>query len=92
VVSTDDLAEVLEARDDARGTREAHFDVARAMRRLRPRERALLWLAYVQGLSHEEIASALGLRTASLKALLWRARRRLLEMVKGDDVSTRGRS
>jgi RNA polymerase sigma-70 factor (ECF subfamily) len=55
--------------------------VTRAMKRLKPRERALLWLAYVQGWSHAEIAQSLGLRTASLKALLWRARRRLLAVL-----------
>ena len=48
------------------------------MAHLKPRERSLLWLAYAQGWSHEEIASALGLKTASLKTLLFRARQRLL--------------
>jgi RNA polymerase sigma-70 factor (ECF subfamily) len=57
------------------------IDLARAMERLRPRERSLLWLAYAQGCSHEEIASSLGLKTGSLKALLFRARRRLLLML-----------
>ncbi len=52
-------------------------DLARAMSRLRPRERALLWLAYAQGLSHDEIAGSLGLRKASVKQLLFRARKRL---------------
>jgi RNA polymerase sigma-70 factor (ECF subfamily) len=53
------------------------IDLARAMKRLKPRERSLLWLAYAQGWSHEEIAASLGLKTASLKCLLHRARRRL---------------
>jgi RNA polymerase sigma-70 factor, ECF subfamily len=57
----------------------SQIDVTRAMTRLKPRERALLWLAYVQGWSHAEIAASLGLRRTSLKALLWRARRRLLD-------------
>ena len=43
------------------------------MGRLKPRERSLLWLAYAEGCSHAEIASSLGLRTASLKSLLFRA-------------------
>ena len=47
------------------------------MTHLKPRERALLWLAYAQGSSHKEIAESLGLRTASVKLLLFRARRRL---------------
>ena len=52
-------------------------DLARAMSRLRPRERALLWLAYAQGSSHDEIAGSLGVRKASVKQLLFRARKRL---------------
>jgi RNA polymerase sigma-70 factor, ECF subfamily len=56
----------------------ARLDLARAMQQLKPRERSLLWLAYAQGWSHEEIAASLGLKTASLKCLLHRARRRLL--------------
>ena len=62
------------------------IDLARAMDRLKPRERSLLWLAYAQGWSHEEIASSLGLKTGSLKALLFLARRRLaghLQRVEG---------
>jgi RNA polymerase sigma-70 factor (ECF subfamily) len=57
------------------------IDLARAMEQLKPRERSLLWLAYAQGFSHEEIAGLLGLKTASLKALLHRARRRLVALL-----------
>ena len=53
------------------------LDLARSMARLKPRERDLLWLAYAQGSSHKEIAETLGLKTASIKLLLFRARRRL---------------
>ena len=52
-------------------------DLSRAMARLKPRERALLWLAYAQGSSHHEIAASLGLKASSIKLLLFRARRRL---------------
>jgi len=55
----------------------ARIDLSRAMDHLKPRERSLLWLAYAQGWSHEEIAGALGVKTASLKAMLFRARHRL---------------
>ena len=58
-----------------------HIEVTRALEQLKPRERTLLWLAYAQGFSHEEIASQLGLRTASLKALLFRARRHLIALL-----------
>jgi len=57
------------------------IDLARAMEQLKPRERSLLWLAYAQGFSHAEIAGLLGLKTASLKALLYRARQRLITLL-----------
>jgi len=52
-------------------------DLRRAMDRLRPRDRALLWLAYAQGHAHSEIAETLGVKTGSVKLLLFRARRKL---------------
>jgi RNA polymerase sigma-70 factor (ECF subfamily) len=58
------------------------LDLARSMARLRPRERDLLWLAYAQGSSHREIAATLGLKTASVKLLLFRARRRLAGLLR----------
>jgi RNA polymerase sigma-70 factor, ECF subfamily len=57
------------------------LDLARAMEQMKPRERSLLWLAYAQGFSHEEIAEVLGLKKASLKALLFRARKRLIGLL-----------
>ena len=54
-------------------------DLKRAMERLTSRERELLWLAYALGSSHEEIAQTLGLKTGSIKLLLFRARRRLAQ-------------
>jgi RNA polymerase sigma-70 factor (ECF subfamily) len=59
------------------------LDLARSMARLKPRERDLLWLAYAQGSSHKEIAETLGLKTASVKLLLFRARRRLAALLGG---------
>ena len=61
----------------------ARTDVSRAMAQLRPRERQLLWLAYAQELSHREIAEGLGLKTGSIKLLLWRARQRLSAVLRG---------
>src|SRR5690606_3014740 len=52
-----------------------------ALAQLRVRERAMIWLAYTQGASHEEIARMVGLRTSSVKPLLLRARRRLAELL-----------
>jgi RNA polymerase sigma-70 factor (ECF subfamily) len=64
---------------DARAAR--RLDISRAMSRLKPRERSLLWLAYVQGCSYAEIAAAVGVRPSSLKSLLFRARRRFAAML-----------
>ena len=59
-------------------------ELSQALARLKPRERALLWLAYAQGSSHVEIAESLGLKSSSVKALLLRARRRLAKVLKGE--------
>lgn len=81
--------------DRLRGTTEAHvppeYDdaVAREFAALRPRERALLWLAYVEGESHEDIAKALGLSRGSIKVLLSRARGRLRELLAARGVVRR---
>ena len=57
-------------------------DIRRVLARLKPRERSLLWLAYAQGASHREIADVLGLKTASIKLLLFRARRKAAQMLR----------
>jgi RNA polymerase sigma-70 factor, ECF subfamily len=70
--------------DGASGARtERRTDVRRAFAQLRPRDRELLWLAYAQGSSHQEIANTLGLKTSSIKLLLFRARRRLADLLRG---------
>jgi RNA polymerase sigma-70 factor (ECF subfamily) len=63
------------------GAAERKADFTRAMAHLNPRERAMLWLAYAEGASHREIADVLGLRPASLKPLLFRARRKLAQLL-----------
>jgi RNA polymerase sigma-70 factor (ECF subfamily) len=62
---------------------ERSADFTRAMSRLKPRERAMLWLAYAEGASHREIADVLGLSAGSLKAMLFRARRKLAVLLGG---------
>ena len=56
-------------------------DLARAMAQLSQREREMVWLAYGQGSSHQEIAGVLGLKTGSVKPLLFRARRKLARIL-----------
>jgi len=57
--------------------------VRQAFARLKPRERQLLWLAYIEGSNHKEIASCTGLRAGSIRMLLFRARHRLAELLGG---------
>ena len=63
---------------------EARLDLTRAMGRLKRRERELLWLAYAQGSTHAEIGAALGLKTGSIKPLLFRARQKLAALLRGE--------
>jgi RNA polymerase sigma-70 factor (ECF subfamily) len=62
---------------------EQRRDVSRALERLPSSQRDALWLAYVEGLSHEEISGILGMKTASIKILLFRARRKMIQLLKG---------
>jgi len=56
-------------------------DMMKVFSELKPRERALLWLAHVEEENHADIGDALGLGTKSVKVLLFRARKRLGEML-----------
>jgi RNA polymerase sigma-70 factor (ECF subfamily) len=58
-------------------------DVRRAIQQLEPMQRELLWLAYAQGVSHDEIAEILGLRSISIRTLLFRARKKLAAILTG---------
>jgi RNA polymerase sigma-70 factor (ECF subfamily) len=77
-VPVDEAEGVLPAAGESADQVARRMDVNRAMSQLKPRERSLLWLAYAQGASHEEIAATLGLKRSSLKTLLFRARRHLI--------------
>lgn len=57
-------------------------DVARAMAKLPERERRMLWLAHVEGWSHEEIAADFGAKAQSVKVMLFRARQRLAGLLR----------
>lgn len=57
-------------------------DVKQIFGELKPRERALLWLAHVEESDHREIGEALGVKPGSVRVLLFRARKRLAEMLK----------
>jgi RNA polymerase sigma-70 factor (ECF subfamily) len=57
------------------------YDMRRVFAELKPHDRALLWLAHVEGSSHEEIADALGIKSKSVRVMLFRARKRLGDLL-----------
>ncbi len=60
---------------------DTQIDVRDLMQQLKPRERQLLWLAYVEGMTHSEIAKSTGLRSMSVRILLFRARQRAADLL-----------
>jgi len=81
--------------DEATGSTVDHgmderTDLARAFERLKPRQREMLWLAYANGSSHEEIAEMTGVAPGSVKGLLRRARTKLAELLGNGRPATDG--
>ena len=60
---------------------DAQHDLRTAFGRLKAKERQLLWLAYVEGATHKEIAELVRLRPRSVRLLLFRARRKLAALL-----------
>jgi RNA polymerase sigma-70 factor (ECF subfamily) len=81
--------ELAEARDpaDHESAIQRRTDLERVLLELTPRDRQLLWLAYVEGMSHHEIAAAVGLKSGSIRPLLFRARRRMAEVLRGKGMT-----
>lgn len=59
------------------GASDAVLDVRAAVNRLDPADRELIWMAYWEDLSREEIARILGCTPATLRVRLHRARKKL---------------
>ena len=66
------------SRDPDSGLR---LDMTRVFARLTPQQRQMMWLSYVEGADHREIAAALGLREGSIRVLLHRARKKLASLL-----------
>lgn len=62
-------------------------DFDRVLGRIGERDRALVWLAHVEEMSHREIAEVLGLEEKSIKVLLFRARKKLAEILRKEGYS-----
>lgn len=59
-------------------------EMAQVFSQLKEQERALLWLAYIEGYDHGEIAGILKLNKLSIRVLLFRARRKLAGLLEGE--------
>jgi RNA polymerase sigma-70 factor (ECF subfamily) len=66
-------------------------DLSQVFQQLKPTERSLLWLAYVEGSEHREIAAALGLKQKSIRVLLFRARQKFAQILKRRGLSPEAR-
>jgi RNA polymerase sigma-70 factor (ECF subfamily) len=73
--------EFFAARGQATQT-DAQILLAPALKQMKPRERQMLWLAHAEGYSHREIAKVMGLHAASIRLLLFRARRKIAALLR----------
>jgi RNA polymerase sigma factor (sigma-70 family) len=73
---------------------EIHFslDMEKTFKRLTPKERMLLWLAYVEGYNYGEIAEMTETKENSLKVQLFRAREKLARILKRQELQGRVQS
>jgi RNA polymerase sigma-70 factor, ECF subfamily len=65
---------------------EAVQDVKKVLKQLKPRQRELLWLAYVEGFRHDEIADIIKVKTPSIRPMLARARAQFVQMFRGGEL------
>lgn len=75
-------AENLPANDGIADRVQLRQDLSRLLNALKPRDRELVWLAYVEGASHREMAEITGLKPSSIRPLLFRARHRLADLLR----------
>jgi RNA polymerase sigma-70 factor, ECF subfamily len=80
--SIEEIPEELFAEQQNAGQFESQALLGPALKAMRPRDRQLLWLAYAEGYSHREIAEVTGLASASIRLLLFRARRKIAGLLR----------
>ena len=80
--SIEEISEVFFAAAGDSAQSDSKAMLGPAMKLMRPRDRQLLWLAYAEGYSHREIAEITGLASASVRLLLFRARRKIAALMR----------
>jgi RNA polymerase sigma-70 factor (ECF subfamily) len=81
--SLEDMPESLFAMEASAEEMAMQQHLVRAMAQMRARDRQILWLAHAENYSHQEIADIMGLATASVRLLLFRARRKMRGLMEG---------
>ena len=69
---------------------DGQHDLERSLSQLKPRERQLLWLAYVEGFSHSDIAAIVGTAAQSIRPMLARARDRFTLVLRDRGIGVAG--
>jgi RNA polymerase sigma-70 factor, ECF subfamily len=80
--SIEEIPEELFAAQAGMAQADSQILLGPALRQMKPRERQMLWLAYAEGYSHREIAQVMGLSAASIRLLLFRARRKIAALLR----------
>jgi RNA polymerase sigma-70 factor (ECF subfamily) len=83
--SIEDVPENLFAHADGNAPIDSQIILGPALASMRPRDRQLLWLAHAEGYSHREIAEITGLGAASIRLLLFRARRKIARLLQDQE-------
>jgi RNA polymerase sigma-70 factor (ECF subfamily) len=68
---------------------EISHEIKEILDKLDPHHQSLLWLAYVEGFQHNEIAKMLDVKEKSVRVLLFRARRELTAILKNEGFGLR---
>jgi RNA polymerase sigma-70 factor (ECF subfamily) len=77
----DEIPENVFAQSGDAEQSDAQMILGPALAQMRPRDRQLLWLAHAEGYNHREIAEVTGLGSASIRLLLFRARRKIARLL-----------
>ncbi len=84
--SIEEIPEEFFAASQIAGQQDAQITLGPALGQMKPRERQLLWLAHAEGYSHREIAQVTGLATASIRLMLFRARRKIAALLRNQSA------
>ena len=88
----EDIPQALLAAPDLSARVDLQASLDPALAQMRPRDRQLLWLAHAEGYSHREISEIMGLGAASIRLLLFRARRKMARLLREQIAADRSRA